>query len=64
VVYQLPTPLTQKGFINQASIYVSASNVLTFSKLNDWGIDPESMSGVQNYYPQVSVYTVGINIQL
>jgi TonB-linked SusC/RagA family outer membrane protein len=64
LVYQLPTQLIQKGFINQASIYISASNVLTFSKLNDWGIDPESMSGVQNYYPQVSVYSVGVNIQL
>jgi TonB-linked SusC/RagA family outer membrane protein len=64
LVYQVPVSVSKKAYINQASIYVSASNVLTISKLNDWGIDPESMSGVQNYYPQVSVYSVGLNIQL
>jgi TonB-linked SusC/RagA family outer membrane protein len=64
LVYQLPAPVTKRVFINQASIYVSATNTLTFSKLNDWNIDPESMSGVQNYYPQTAVYTVGVNIGL
>jgi hypothetical protein len=49
--------------LNQASIYVSATNILTFSKLNEWHIDPESMSGVQNYYPQTQLFTVGVNLQ-
>jgi hypothetical protein len=64
LLYQLPSPVTKKVFIQQASVYVSATNILTFSKLNDWNIDPESMSGIQNYYPQTAVYTVGVNISL
>ena len=64
LVYQLPASIIRKAYVNQASIYVSATNVLTFSKLNDWNIDPESMSGVQNYYPQTQLFTVGLNIQL
>ena len=63
LVYQLPAGLIKRARMNQASIYVSATNVLTFSKLNEWNIDPESMSGVQNYYPQTAVYTVGVNLQ-
>lgn len=63
LAYQLPVNKFKKLFLNQASVYVSATNVLTFSKLNDWNIDPESLSGVQNYYPQTAVYTFGINLQ-
>ena len=63
LVYQLPVQMMRKAHLSQASIYVSATNVLTFSKLNAWNIDPESLSGVQNYYPQTAVYTVGVNLQ-
>lgn len=63
LVYMLPSPVAKKVLMNSASIYVSATNILTFSKLNDWNIDPESMSGVQNYYPQTKVFTVGLNLQ-
>jgi TonB-linked SusC/RagA family outer membrane protein len=63
LVYQLPSYISKKAYMSQASIYVSATNVLTFSKLNEWHIDPESMSGVQNYYPQTQLYSVGVNLQ-
>ncbi|HEY4110596.1 TonB-dependent receptor [Puia sp.] len=64
LVYRLPARLLQRAHISQASVYVSGTNLLTFSKLNRWHIDPESMSGVQNYYPQISVYSLGFNISL
>ncbi|HVW60940.1 MAG TPA: TonB-dependent receptor [Puia sp.] len=64
LVYRLPATLLQKAHITQASVYFSGTNLLTFSKLNRWHIDPESMSGVQNYYPQISVYSLGFNISL
>ncbi|HEY4289238.1 MAG TPA: TonB-dependent receptor [Puia sp.] len=64
LVYRLPARWLQKAHINQASVYVSGTNLLTFSKLNKWHIDPESMSGVQNYYPQISVYSLGFNLSL
>jgi len=63
LMYQLPSKIINKVSISHASIYVSGTNLLTFSKLNEWHIDPESMSGVQNYYPQTAVYTVGLNVQ-
>jgi len=60
--YQIPTAFLQKAFIQQANVYVSATNLLTFSKLNEWHLDPESSSGWQNYYPQVRMYTIGVNV--
>lgn len=64
LAYRLPVSLTRKVLIENASIYVSGTNLLTFSKLNEWNLDPESSSGWQNYYPQTSLYTVGVNLQL
>lgn len=64
LAYRLPSSLTRKILIDNASIYVSGTNLLTFSELNDWNLDPESSSGWQNYYPQTSMYTVGINLSL
>ncbi|MBS1662193.1 MAG: TonB-dependent receptor [Bacteroidetes bacterium] len=64
LVYRFPSRWLQKAGIGQASVYVSGTNLLTFSKLNKWHIDPESMSGVQNYYPQISVYSLGFNLSL
>ena len=63
LLYQVPAGIASKAFIKSANIYVSGTNLLTFSKLNEWKIDPESISGVQNYYPQTSLLTLGINLQ-
>lgn len=61
--YQLPNSLTKKLDLDQLSIYVSGTNLLTISKLNEWHLDPEATSGWQNYYPQVALYTVGAHVQ-
>lgn len=63
LLYQLPSQLTRKVFIERMSVYVSGTNLLTFSNLNEWNLDPEAVSGWQNYYPQVSMLTVGVNVQ-
>jgi TonB-linked SusC/RagA family outer membrane protein len=63
LLYQLPPSLLQRAFIERASVYVSGTNLLTFSKLNEWHLDPEASSGWQNYYPQVSLFTFGINLE-
>ncbi|MDR2146025.1 MAG: TonB-dependent receptor [Tannerella sp.] len=60
--YTLPWVWTKRASIEKARIYVAGSNVLTFSPLNDWGIDPEFVAGRFLYYPQTSVYTIGINL--
>jgi TonB-linked SusC/RagA family outer membrane protein len=61
--YSLPSSLIRKAYMERMSVFVSATNILTISKMNEWHLDPESTSGFQDYYPQVSIYAVGINLQ-
>jgi outer membrane receptor protein involved in Fe transport len=60
--YTVPRVLSQKVYLSKARIYVAGSNVLTFSPLKEWGLDPEFVSGRFLYYPQTSVYTIGLNL--
>lgn len=63
LTYNLPSSLIERVRMTKASVYASATNILTFSKLNDWGLDPEVESGRALYYPQVSLMTLGVNVQ-
>lgn len=58
--YSLPKHATQALKITNARLYVSASNLLTFSKLKY--IDPEAPSVNNGYYPQQRVYSIGLNV--
>ena len=60
--YYLPTSFSERISIKSAKVYVGATNLLTFSELNRWDLDPEIPSGRGQYYPQVSMYTIGANI--
>jgi outer membrane receptor protein involved in Fe transport len=60
--YTVPRNLSKKLFVEKARVYVAGSNVLTFSPLKEWGLDPEFVSGRFLYYPQTSVYTIGLNL--
>jgi len=60
--YTVPQNLSRLAFIDKARIYLAGSNVLTFSPLKEWGLDPEFVSGRFLYYPQTSVYTIGLNL--
>lgn len=60
--YSLPKSLTESIHLQRVRFYVSATNLLTFSKLNEWNLDPEVGSGRGVYYPQTSLYTFGINL--
>lgn len=64
LMYQLPTAVANKLFSQRIGIYASGTNLLTFSKLNEWNFDPEASAGRVQYYPQTSLYTMGVNIQL
>lgn len=59
--YNLPKSLLSRTFIKSARFSLSATNLLTFSKLNEWNLDPEFPSGRAAYYPQNSVYSLGFN---
>ena len=59
--YTLPKELTQKINIGMVRLYMSGTNLLTFSKFKLW--DPE-MAGNGLGYPVQRVFNVGININL
>lgn len=62
--YNLPTRLLAKAFIKNSKLTLSATNLITVSRLSkDWDMDPEAGSRRGNYYPQTSVYSLGYVIQ-
>lgn len=63
LLYNLPSALTKHLLMQKASVYISGTNLLTISKLNEWNFDPETQSGRLQYYPQTSLFTFGINVQ-
>ena len=62
--YTLPEKLTRKAGIQKLRIYVEGSNLLTFSHVGKYNIDPELPSVNNGYYPQQRVMSVGLNITL
>lgn len=63
LAYNIPAPITQRIHLNKVRVYVSATNLFTISKLNEWNLDPEAPSGRAVYYPQTALYTAGLNLQ-
>lgn len=61
--YDFPQSIYEKIKANGLSIYISSTNLLTFSKLNKYNIDPEMEGrGQEGSFPQTSVSTIGVNI--
>jgi TonB-linked SusC/RagA family outer membrane protein len=64
LMYQLPSSVIRKAGMRMASIYIATTNLLTFSALNEWNVDPETAPGGRTErYPQTAVSTLGVNIQ-
>jgi TonB-linked SusC/RagA family outer membrane protein len=59
--YTLPKSLTNSIGIDKCRFYLGGQNLFTWSKLNDDGIDPENPHD-SRYYPQVKIYTIGVNV--
>src|SRR5215210_7466686 len=59
--YTLPSALNKRLNIQRLRLYVAASNVFTISAINKWGFDPEFNTSLRSY-PQLSLYTAGINL--
>ena len=61
--YSLPSNLIQKVGISKLRIYVSGDNLIT---ITDFEFDPERGDGnwSTNSYPQITSYTMGLNITL
>lgn len=63
VGYTLPISQGLKEHIKGLRIYASGQNLFTFD--NYWeGYDPEGPVGDGSWYPQMKVYTVGLNVKL
>jgi TonB-linked SusC/RagA family outer membrane protein len=60
--YTIPQTVSNKYHLEKVRFYIAGSNLLTFSPLKEWGIDPEFVAGRYLYYPQTSVYTFGLNL--
>jgi hypothetical protein len=59
--YTIPRRITDKAKIGNARVYLRGVNLLTFSKFKLW--DPELLTSNGTRYPNVSVYSSGVNFQ-
>lgn len=64
VGYNFPSGWFKKAGINSVRIYGSAQNLVTWSDLNDYQVDPESSRRANplDTYPQQRVYNLGCQI--
>ena len=60
--YSLPQKLIQKAHLQQVRFYVQGMNLLTFDKLGDVNMDPETGNGNGSWYPIQRIYNFGVNV--
>ncbi len=61
--YRFPASMISDLKLSGLTIYATTTNLLTFSELNDFNIDPEQEGrGPESGLPQSSVTTLGINV--
>lgn len=60
--YTIPQSLIKKSGITSLRIYAEGYNLLTFSGLTKYNIDPESPAVNNGYYPQQRSYSIGLKI--
>ena len=69
--YNLPSKLLSKYNIQKVRIYLAGTNLLTFSSLSKYGVDPEVPDGTGPtgmpvstvyYYPQQRTFSIGLNL--
>jgi TonB-linked SusC/RagA family outer membrane protein len=61
VGYSFPAAFLRQAKISGLRVYVSGTNLLTFSKVREY--DPESNDGDGSVYPQMKSITAGINLK-
>lgn len=59
--YTFPENLLRNARVDKCRIYLSADNLLTFSKFF-YAYDPETPVSSGGYYPQVKTFVVGLNL--
>ncbi len=61
--YTIPKSITGKIGLGNCRIFLEGTNLLTFSKVMKYNIDPEMPSVNNGYYPQQKLYGFGIDVQ-
>lgn len=64
VGYTIPKKVTKMAGIDNIRLYVEGSNLLTFSGLTKYNIDPEQPGVNNGYYPQQRTFSFGLNFSL
>lgn len=62
VGYTIPKSLLSKIFIKNLRVYVSGQNLFTIDNFWD-GYDVEAPVGIGSFYPQVKLYSVGLDVK-
>lgn len=62
--YSLPASLLDHIGVKQLRIFLDGSNLLTFSELTKYNIDPEQPGVNNGYYPQQRTISLGLNLSL
>ncbi|MBL4561326.1 MAG: TonB-dependent receptor [Labilibaculum sp.] len=60
--YTVPKHLIQKIGMDNVRIYAEGQNLLTFSQLSKYNIDPEQPGVSNGYYPQQRIISMGVNL--
>jgi len=60
--YSFPAKWMNSAGIYKARIYVEGQNMLTFSHLAKYNIDPEEPGVSNGYYPQQRIFSLGLNL--
>ncbi len=61
--YNFSNSVLRKIAFSNMRIYLAGTNLITFSGLKKFDMDPESVSGNGWNYPQQKVFTLGINLK-
>ncbi|MDE5555188.1 MAG: SusC/RagA family protein, partial [Muribaculaceae bacterium] len=62
VGYTIPQHLIEKAHISKLRVYIEGYNLLTFSGLSQYNIDPEAPAVNNGYYPQQRKLSFGLNL--
>lgn len=60
--YSLPVKWIKAAYLQRVRIYAQALNLLTFDKLGDVDMDPETKDGNGTWYPIQRVINFGLNV--
>lgn len=62
--YTIPNSITRKAGVDRIRLFIEGSNILTFSELTKYNIDPEQPGVNNGYYPQQKTLSFGLNFSL